>query len=457
MNREPHDMAILKIFAARAGIELERKRAEEALRESENRLRQLNEQLEDYSRNLEQKVAERTGEIERRRQVAERLRGMLNILNSNRSLDEILDYIVADGIWLLGTGSGAIYRLDTEQARFVVQAYRGLTPEYIENLSFPVDRSFLGLALKSREPVVVADLESALRNQDIGLDAERCKILVRDYRALLAVPLIRQGTLEETDEIYGGIALYFAEPHQFSEEDIGLAVAFADQAALAIENARLRQRVRQAAVMDERNRLARELHDSVTQSLYSLTLMAEGWRRMAETGRLERIVEPLIELGSIGQQALKEMRLLVHELRPPLLAQEGLAGALHQRLGAVEQRAGIEARLLVDDMADRADLPAHVEEGLYRIAQEALNNSLKHAEATSVTVHMQADDAGIELVISDNGKGFDPAFLRNHGGVGLNSMRERARHLGGTLTINTSPGEGTRVRAWVRTTPPPHR
>jgi PAS domain S-box-containing protein len=421
----------------------ERKQAEAALRESEEQLRHLNEQLEDHSRNLEQKVSVRTYEIERRRQVAEGLHDLLAILNSNRSLDEILHYILEKAVWLLDAPGSAIYRLEVEQARFVVQAARGMPADYVEKLSFPVDQSFLGQAVLRRQPIVITDLSTHAWDEKIRLSNQRRGILAT-YQALLTVPLIRQGKSKDLDEIYGGIALYYTASRPFSKDDIDLAVAFADQAALALENAQLRQQVKQSAVLEERSRLARELHDSVTQSLYSLTLLAEGWRRLAGSGRLEDAAEPLAELGGIAQQALKEMRLLVHELRPPALEKQGLLGALHERLASVERRAGVDARLLADDVVE---LPGPAQEVLYRIAQEALNNALKHAAATSVTVHVRANTTRAELEVVDNGQGFDPATMGEHGGIGLTSMQERAEQQGGSLVIESAPGEGTRV--WV--------
>jgi signal transduction histidine kinase len=264
--------------------------------------------------------------------------------------------------------------------------------------------------------------------------------MVQGCQALLAVPLVIAG------EIYGALVLYYAQPRAFDEEEVSLAVVFADQAALAIENARLHQRAAEAAVVQERARLARELHDSVTQSLYSLTLLAEGWRRLEAAGRLEDADDPLTELGEIAQQALKEMRLMVYELRPPALEQEGLLGALHVRLGAVEQRAGVEARLLAQEIVD---LPAPIEEGLYRIAIEALNNALKHASATAVTVHVRADAGRVVLEVVDDGVGFDVALNAHSPGMGLHTMRERAEELGGTLAIHSAPGKGTSIVARV--------
>jgi signal transduction histidine kinase/sensor domain CHASE-containing protein len=254
--------------------------------------------------------------------------------------------------------------------------------------------------------------------------------------------------LQVQERIIGMIAMNRQEPGGFNPVEVRLATALADQAALALENARLYGQAEQLAVMEERSRLARELHDSVTQSLYSLTLFAEAGRRAAEAGQKQRELGYLVRLGQVSHQALKEMRLLVYELRPATLETEGLVAALQQRLDAVEKRAGVEARLLVEAMVE---LPLLVEEGLYRIAQEALNNILKHAAATAVTVRLKAGREWAELEVIDNGRAFDPANLSNGAGLGLNSMRERAERLGGLLTIYSQPGEGTRVQAKVPT------
>jgi signal transduction histidine kinase len=431
MDLGPQDRAVLEIFAARAGVELERKRSEDALQRSEQQLRHLNEQLEDYNRNLEGKIAERTREIERRRQVAEGLREILALLNSNHSLEYILNFITAEASRLLSNGTSAIYRLDAREKQVHLQAINGLAAAHLKQVGFPGE---LGLALQKGKSITIADILQGSGEEELS-NVLTC---FRGHcRALLLVPLV------VNLEIYGCLALFYAEEHSFSQEEIALAGAFGDQLALIIENAWLRQRARQMAIMEERARLSRELHDSVTQSLYSLTLLAEGWQRLAKDGRMEITAEPLSELGEIAQQALKEMRLLVYELRPPALEKEGLLGALHQRLNSVEMRAGVEARLIVQDIID---LPAALEEGLYRIVQEALNNSLKHASATMVNVRLALENEEVVLEVSDNGTGFDPDAQNSQGGIGLASMRERANQLGGTLNIYPAPRGGTTVQ-----------
>jgi len=204
--------------------------------------------------------------------------------------------------------------------------------------------------------------------------------------------------------------------------------------------------VKELATTQERHRLARELHDSVTQSLYSLTLLAAGWRRLANKGQLDSVEESFAEIEEVSQQALKEMRLLIYELRPPALENEGLQGALHHRLSAVEKRAGVEARLVADEVLD---LPPVVEEAFFAIAVEALNNALKHAAATNVTVRLQTQDRCVKMEVEDNGRGFDPQQIEESWGMGLKSMRERVEQLNGNLAIISQPDTGTHVKVEV--------
>jgi signal transduction histidine kinase len=208
----------------------------------------------------------------------------------------------------------------------------------------------------------------------------------------------------------------------------------------------LRQREREKAITEERNRLARELHDSVTQSLYGVTLFADAATRLLNSGQVGSAVEDLVKLRRTAKDALAEMRLLIFELRPPILDQEGLAAALALRLEAVEGRAGLETQLLLDG---EGDLSPDVQEGFYRIALEALNNVLKHAEATCVTISLILDSNGAVLTIVDDGIGFDLETVQERGGLGLLGITERAEQLGGRLTIKSEPGMGTTLQVQV--------
>lgn len=200
------------------------------------------------------------------------------------------------------------------------------------------------------------------------------------------------------------------------------------------------------SAIEERQRLARDLHDSVTQTLFSLTLIAEATRRLAQNGQMDQVIAQTERLGELSQQSLKEMRLLLFELRLPVLEREGLAKALQHRLDAVEKRAGVDANLIVENV-DR--LPALVEEGLFYMAHEALNNSLKHAAATKTTVSLCAKDGIIELQVEDNGKGFDIQSVSETGGMGLANLKDRALKLKAQLEITSIPEKGTSIKIVV--------
>jgi signal transduction histidine kinase len=190
---------------------------------------------------------------------------------------------------------------------------------------------------------------------------------------------------------------------------------------------------------------ARELHDSVTQSLYGASLYAEAASRALADGEAQPAAANLQDLRETIQEALSEMRLLLFELRPPLLQEQGLAGALRSRLQAVEGRAGLATEF---QSSSSERLAPETEQELFRIAQEALNNVLKHAHATRVRVRLDVADERIALEIVDDGLGFEPS-LGGGGGFGLAGIRERAHHLGATVQIDSAPGAGTCVHVEV--------
>ena len=204
-------------------------------------------------------------------------------------------------------------------------------------------------------------------------------------------------------------------------------------------------RARQVAVLEERQRLSRELHDSVTQALYGISLYTEAADRALADGDREPAATNLQDIRETTREAMGEMRLLLFELRPPLLHERGLAGALRARLQAVEGRSGLTTEFVTEG---EERLPPNIEQELYRLAQEALNNVLKHAHATHVTVRMTIEHLRAMLEVADDGIGFEPS-LQGAGGLGLGGMRERVQRLGGTLRIDSSPGAGTAVRVEV--------
>lgn len=259
-------------------------------------------------------------------------------------------------------------------------------------------------------------------------------------RSGLAVPLIAR------DNTIGILSLRRIDSGGYTPRELELAIGVANQIAPAIENARLYREAGVVAVHEERNRLARDLHDSVIQSLYSLTLHSEASVRHANAGDLEQVKARLGRMGESALQALKEMRLLVYQLRPPALEDAGLISALQHRLDAVEKRSGVKTRLILDR---EYRLPANIENALFPVAIEALNNAIKHANASIVEMRINTVDGGIELTVGDNGRGFAVAERSAQGGVGLASMSERLSDIGGRLSVKSVVGEGTTVTAFV--------
>jgi signal transduction histidine kinase len=215
---------------------------------------------------------------------------------------------------------------------------------------------------------------------------------------------------------------------------------------VAIEHARLYAQQEKMAVLEERQRLARDLHDSVTQSVYGVSVLAEATARKMDAGQTQAAGEHLRELRQAALKALREMRHLVFELHPPDVEKLGLVATLRARLAAVESRAGLATELYCQGVDD---LPILVAEDLYRIAQEAFANSVRHARASKIQLRLSRDDGDVVLEILDDGLGFDLVSGRSKGGLGLQGMEERARSMGGRLTIHTEPGEGTRIRVRV--------
>jgi PAS domain S-box-containing protein len=388
---------------------------------------------------------DRREESEGRRRVAEGMREILAVLNSRQSLPEILDFIATQTCRLLGSQAAAILRL--KDGRLRIQAACGLEADYVAGMSLQVGEGGGGRALAARQPVIVSDLaEAAFLTPEQEMPPEPQKSLIerllREYRSILSVPLIVQG------RDYGAITVYYSAPREFAEEDLGLAMSVADQVALAIENARLREQAGQAAAMEERGRLARELHDSVTQSLYSVTMYTEAAARLMTSGQAAEAAEYLRDARDTAQEALREMRLMIYQLRPPVLEKGGLAVALQVRLDAVERRGGIHAELIVEGQ-DR--LPPAVQAELHQIAQEALNNALKHAHAREVQVRLHFGDAVTCLEVQDDGVGFELPAAQAGGGLGLPGMVERVQKIGGRLTIDSAPGHGTKVSVEVAT------
>ncbi len=264
-------------------------------------------------------------------------------------------------------------------------------------------------------------------------------------RSELAVPI------RAKDRVIGVLDVQSDEPEAFDEGDLVVLQSLANQLAVALENARLYEQGRELAAVEERQKLARELHDSVSQALYGIALGARTARTLLERGATEAatLADPLDYVLQLAEAGLAEMRALIFELRPESLKTEGLVAALTKQTDSLRMRHRLEVR--VDFCAEPA-LPLAAKEALYRIAQEAMHNIAKHARASQVEVTLTDAGDAVQLAIHDDGLGFDPAG-EFPGHLGLRSMRERAERLGGELRLDSAPGRGTRLSVRLRVTP----
>jgi two-component system nitrate/nitrite sensor histidine kinase NarX len=247
--------------------------------------------------------------------------------------------------------------------------------------------------------------------------------------------------------------MYHSQPGRYAEEQARLALAFGNQAAVAIENSRLYEQAQELAAIEERQHLARELHDAVSQTLFSASLAADVLPRLWERDR-EAGLRCLSEVRQLTRGALAEMRMLLLELRPAARVETELGALLSQLAEATTNRARIQVTVRA---APQCPLPPEVQVALYRMAQEALNNVAKHAAAQHADVELRctlpvpSGEGGrpvteVELCVVDDGCGFDPARLPTGSrGLGLHIMRERAGAIGASLRIESRPGEGTQV------------
>ncbi len=370
------------------------------------------------------------------------LRRLLDIalaLGGVRRTDAVLQTILDAARELTGARYAAVGVPDGEGG-FALFLTAGVDPPTWEAIgALPRTHGLLGAMLGDPEPIRLADIRRDPRFR--GWPAAHPAM-----KAFLGVPIIAGG------EIVAG--LYLTDPvdgedvdREFSEADQEVVEALAAHAALAVVNAQRHERSRELSIAEERTRLARDLHDSVTQTLFSLSLSAETAATLA--GSQPRLAAELDRLRTLAATAKEELRALVDTLRPADLGPDGLATALRRRVELL--RRVHDGNIRIDAAGGRAGVRRPlVDTELFKVATEALSNALQHSGARRVDVSLGATDTGVRLTVRDDGQGFDPARTGRGGGqLGLTSMRERVDALGGTLHLQSALGKGTVVVAEV--------
>jgi signal transduction histidine kinase len=351
---------------------------------------------------------------------------------SERSVDEVLQRLVDSARELAGARYAALGIPDEAGGfrRFLVS---GMSDELVASMGpLPRTHGMLGAMLDTREPYLTDDIHDDPRFR--GWWPTRHP----DMRSFLGVPIVAR------DRVIG--AFYLTEKlngRRFHDGDRELIELLAAHAAIAITNARLYERSRELSILSERNRLALELHDVVSQKLFSLNLAAETASTLLERDPAQA-ADQLRRVRALTREAMAELRALIMGLRPADLERDGLAGALTKEVEMLRRVHTVDIGLAIEPAP--ADVGEGRDAGVLRIAEEALHNAIRHAAAEHVTVTLAASDAETVLTVADDGIGFDPTdpALRSRR-LGLTSMEERAAELGGRLVVRSAPGTGTTV------------
>ena len=348
------------------------------------------------------------------------------------SVDEVLQRLVESAQELAGARYAALGLPDGDGGfrRFLTS---GMSEKLIASLGpLPRQHGVLGAMLQTRTPYRTSDIHDHPRFRGWWPAGHP------DMRSFLGVPIVAPqgviGSFYLTEKV---------DAPDFTDEDEELIGLLAAHAAIAITNARLYEQTRELSIVAERNRLALDLHDAVSQKLFALVLSAEAAATLLDR-EPDAARDQVEKLQVVAQEALDELRSLVFELRPPDLEKDGLGGALRKHVELMRRLQPHEIELVLEREPPG---DATRDREILRIAQEALQNAIKHAQARRVAVLLRADDGRLLLEVEDDGVGFDPAAPTTRARrLGLTSMEERAQRIGGTLEIRSAPGAGTTVR-----------
>jgi signal transduction histidine kinase len=331
-----------------------------------------------------------------------------------------LERVCREARHITGAGGAAILLEDEGELRVAYSAGDGA--EWSDELL--VQATTGRPCMVPAEPVILHDLSEKL-------DIPEAELI----RSAVLVPLCAHGKSI-------GVLQIVNPRKSLQKGQLREVTQLADRVAVVVEHFQLHEKREKMVVLEERHRMARELHDSVTQSVYAVTVFAEAAAKLLERERASDAMETLRELRDVGLMALREMRSLVFELHPPGIEKLDIIDALQIRLASVEGRSGLRAALHHFGVPF---LPPGIKDGLYRIAQEALNNTLKHARASKIVLWLTGTPSGIRLELEDDGVGFDLEEGLSRGGLGLSGMEERAAAMNGTIKIEARPGKGVRI------------
>jgi PAS domain S-box-containing protein len=377
-------------------------------------------------------------EVQRRKEEAETLYQIALLGNQVDDFSVRAPQILSHLISTINGDISLLYLLDRAKNVLSLAAQHGL-PHDVHPMfrTLPTTMPAVELIIRNPAPYYIID-ESYLP------DGEEIYARARKY-TILGLPL------KIKDRIEGFLIVARQNGRKtrpFTDREIAFVTIVAERIEGMVENRYWQEKANDALLLSERQRIARELHDSATQTLFSATLLTETAAQALEQDDIPVVKDCLPSINNLTQQALRELRLLVYELRPLDLENEGLTQAIQRRLTTVEDRSGIQTVFRQKGHALQT-LPNKLEETIYRIIIEALNNALKHANPKNIVIELEHWNGTLDVVVRDDGGGFDAVQMVKNGGMGITNMRERAQLFRGSLDVLSTVGVGTEIHLTV--------
>jgi ligand-binding sensor domain-containing protein/signal transduction histidine kinase len=384
--------------------------------------------IESRNRELERLVQKRTGDLEKRTGEIEALYQADERILRNVTLNQVFQTLVDVSVSMLKADRSVVFAWNEDQRKIMPRVSHGFRPETLYALNFDEGEGMVGRAMKTGEPIIVKDLKI----KDLRGDVQTV-LLAEGIQSFAHFPIAPDGKV---------IALFnvaYTRPNALNDDNIRLFTALVNRAVLSIANMQLFEQTKDLAVMEERNRLARDLHDSAKQKAFAALAQlgtANGlWK--AKSGDIQ---PHLSEAETLVYEVIQELTFLIQEIYPIALQDKGLPTTLREYIFEWESRNDAMVNLTV---GNERQLPLETEQAIYRIIQEALANISRHSNAKRVDVSLVYNPDSLQVLIADDGRGFD--MNQKAKGMGFRSMRDRISSIRGTFQVQSAPGQGTRV------------
>jgi signal transduction histidine kinase len=348
-------------------------------------------------------------------------------------LEQVYQTLVDVAEEMLQADKSAVLTWDEKLSRLSVRVSRGFSPNTLQKLKFARGEGIIGKVAETGQPVIVTNLASDSIRADMNPEI-LAAILSEGISSFLHLPI----TID--NRTIGVFTVGFTRPDAFSEDTVRLFSALVQRAALSVENALLFEQTKKLAILEERNRLASDLHDSAKQKAFAALAQLGAANGILKGGRLA-VRNHLAEAENLVYEVIQELTFLIQEIHPSELKEKGLASMLREYVFQWESRNDAVVNLKIEN---ERRLPLEIEQALYRIIQEALANITRHSRASRVDITLSFQPAEIQALVADDGRGFDLA--QKPAGLGLRSIRERIESIGGICLIESAPGEGTRLQ-----------